>query len=401
MTEQNDVDELVPDPSNLTLNNSLGTQSDAAPQELPATVHHPVVLTATASTNPHTALQELVKVDEELRLWLDHTSFFDLAHRKRVLGGVRELQRLEAEKAKVLEMIQSSKPSGQPASEPSLSANSTLTRKELHSGEDAACGIVSPPREPAAYARSRPDAMVPMMGETEQLSGRLGPGKTDTRYFLVKSSNTTNVYMSRRDGLWITQAKNGPLFTQAFRECRSVVLFFSINKSKAFQGYAKMTSAPDHSIPHPPWIVSTTHDMHTTAPFRIDWINEAETPFSQVGDLKNPYNEYNPVFVGRDGQEYSEDCGRFMMGVMDRVKATQGSHAPGTPAGAHASRQKSKAEARRRYATAAGPASSGSQPRDVGLRASRWRPQAPSPVFLSLDPQPVHNGEEDLLLDYP
>ncbi|KID77876.1 YTH domain-containing protein 1 [Metarhizium brunneum] len=399
MTEQNDVNELVPDLSNLTLNNSFSTQSDAASHELPATIHHPVVLTA--PTNPHTALQELVKVDDELRLWLDHTGFFDLAHRKRVLDGVRELQGLEAERAKVLEKIQSSKPSGQPVSDPSLSANSTPTLKKLHFREDAAYGIASPPREPAAHARSRPDVMVPMMGDTEQLSGRLGPRRIDTRYFLVKSSNTTNVYMSRRDGLWITQAKNGPLFTQAFRECRSVVLFFSINKSKAFQGYAKMTSAPDHSIPHPPWIVSTTNDMHTTAPFRIDWINEAETPFSQLGDLKNPYNEYNPVFVGRDGQEYSEDCGRFMMGVMDRVKAAQGSHAPCAPTGAHASRQKSKAEARRRYAAAAGLASSGSQPRDVGLGGSRWRPQAPSPVFLSLDSEPVHHGEEDLLLALP
>ncbi|KHN99034.1 YT521-B-like family protein [Metarhizium album ARSEF 1941] len=344
MTEHDNANESAPDPSNTTPTDSSGTPSDAAPQKL-------------------------LVVDDELKLWLDHTGFFDLAHRKRVLDGVRELHGLEAEKAKVLKKIQSSKPSGQPASEPCPSANSTSIQKKRHTREDAVHGAVSLPY---------------------------------SRYFLVKSSNTTNVYMSRRDGLWITQAKNGPLFTQAFRECRSVVLFFSINKSKAFQGYAKMTSAPDRGIPQPPWIVHTTMNMHTTAPFRIDWLNESETPFSQLSGLKNPYNEYNAVFVGRDGQEYPEDCARFMMGVMDRVKLTRGSHAPGISSTAHAGRQKSKADVTRRLASAAGLSCPGGQPRADGLSGSRWRrPGTPSPLSLSLDLEPGHDGDEDLLLDYP
>ena len=38
-------------------------------------------------------------------------------------------------------------------------------------------------------------------------------------------------------GLWVTQAKNGAVFTKAFLECQSVILFFSINKSHCFQGF--------------------------------------------------------------------------------------------------------------------------------------------------------------------
>ncbi|KAG5993743.1 hypothetical protein E4U54_003279, partial [Claviceps lovelessii] len=118
--------------------------------------------------------------------------------------------------------------------------------------------------------------------------------------------------------LWITQTKNGPLLTQAFRECRAVVLFFSVNKSKAFQGYAQMTSLPDPTIPLPPWIASTATDMHTTPPFHIHWINTTETPFHELSHLKNALNEHLAVSVGRDGQEYPADCGRRMVQLMER-----------------------------------------------------------------------------------
>lgn len=80
-----------------------------------------------------------------------------------------------------------------------------------------------------------------------------------------------------------------------------------------------MSSLPSSNIPKPDWVINT--DLRATDPFRVDWINEVETEFSQIGDLKNPLNEMNPVFVGRDGQEFGEECGRKMMGIMDRVKA--------------------------------------------------------------------------------
>ena len=38
-------------------------------------------------------------------------------------------------------------------------------------------------------------------------------------------------------GLWITQDKNGELLTEAFETCKNVILFYSVNNSKAIQGY--------------------------------------------------------------------------------------------------------------------------------------------------------------------
>lgn len=38
-------------------------------------------------------------------------------------------------------------------------------------------------------------------------------------------------------GTWATQKKNLDTLTEAYKTCRNVILFFSVNNSKAFQGY--------------------------------------------------------------------------------------------------------------------------------------------------------------------
>lgn len=77
-----------------------------------------------------------------------------------------------------------------------------------------------------------------------------------------------------------------------------------------------MTSAPDPTLSRPDWIqkINLTSVTH---PFRVEWINTAETDFDDVGDLKNPLNEFRSVVVGRDGQEYPADCGRKMIALMN------------------------------------------------------------------------------------
>lgn len=170
-----------------------------------------------------------------------------------------------------------------------------------------------------------------------------------------------------------------------------------------------MASPPDRSIPHPSWIATTTHDMHATPPFHVDWINEAETPFTHLGDLKNPLNEYQPVFVGRDGQEYSEDCGRRMMQVMDRIKAAEA----GYPAMSSATLALGKTPKRfdmknpfvasaaaEAAATAAAATTKTTTTTTNGLQGSRWK-RGGEPVFLRLSPEPTRlESEEDLLVDY-
>ncbi|EHK21501.1 uncharacterized protein TRIVIDRAFT_152392, partial [Trichoderma virens Gv29-8] len=138
----------------------------------------------------------------------------------------------------------------------------------------------------------------------------------ESRYFLVKSFNMTNVEMSQRDGLWITSETNGIRFAHAFQQYKNVFLIFSVNKSKAFQGYARMTTLPTASIPPAKWM--STISWEPSAPFRIQWLNTRRTEFWKLGELRNPLNDGEPVFVGRDGQEFPEACGRKMLRVMDR-----------------------------------------------------------------------------------
>lgn len=40
-------------------------------------------------------------------------------------------------------------------------------------------------------------------------------------------------------GIWTTQVQNGEILSDAFSKCKNVILFFSINKSRAFQGYVR------------------------------------------------------------------------------------------------------------------------------------------------------------------
>jgi hypothetical protein len=40
-------------------------------------------------------------------------------------------------------------------------------------------------------------------------------------------------------GIWVTQLKNTGKIIDAFKTCENVMLVFSVNQSKAFQGYVR------------------------------------------------------------------------------------------------------------------------------------------------------------------
>ncbi|POR37356.1 Uncharacterized protein TPAR_02433 [Tolypocladium paradoxum] len=287
------------------------------------------------------SLQRLLLHNADLALWLEHTRFFDLAHRERVLSGLRKLKSMEEERAKLLQELHGS--TGGLMQSPAAQTSSLTQSPAAQSTTEVTTSKPLPPPSPTYFASSTPTSasgsihggftadrtMAPPLplAATSTIKGTPGYFKprrhlahavTDSRFFLVKCSNTANVYMSQRDvsGLWVTQAKNGPAFTEAFKDCQSVILFFSINKSRGFQGFARMVSAPDPTIAKPDWIQKINLTA-VTDPFRVEWINTAETDFDDVGELKNPMNEYRSVVVGRDGQEYPPECGRKMIALMN------------------------------------------------------------------------------------
>ncbi|KAL7807237.1 YT521-B-like domain-containing protein [Trichoderma gracile] len=357
--------------------------------------------------------------DSDLKLWLQHTGFFDIEHRQKVLIALRKLRDIDEQRSKIVSEMrastdfylvsptpQSSATLASPSSSLSLAAQKRRqsgvydysdSRSGVFAGSGGRCGSeissltrgagsdngsmafelgrsaslqeldAAPPsvasmQNPQPAVEATPSPVDPDDDNQETKSSPLRSGwfepkgatsppvlgwgrsldavrphpskgkaaskypltqslssvpKQESRYFLVKSFNVSNVEMSQRDGLWITKAKNGSLFASAFKQHKNVYLIFSINKSKAFQGYARMTSAPDAAIPPAKWMGNITWEA--SDPFRIEWLSTRRTEFWKLGDLKNPLNDGKPVFVGRDGQEYPEACGRKMIRILDRA----------------------------------------------------------------------------------
>ncbi|KAH8811990.1 YT521-B-like domain-containing protein [Xylogone sp. PMI_703] len=146
------------------------------------------------------------------------------------------------------------------------------------------------------------------------LRGYRRGGRGDVRYFIVKSFNEANVANCIEDGVWTTQVQNGEIFKRAFETCKNVILVFSINKSRAFQGYARMESIPG-SVPDPSW----TKSIHweDAGSFKVRWLVIHTTRFNLVGHLKNSLNDNLAVLVGKDGQEIEEKCGDELIRIID------------------------------------------------------------------------------------
>jgi hypothetical protein len=81
--------------------------------------------------------------------------------------------------------------------------------------------------------------------------------------------------------IWTTQLQNGEIFKEAFKNCNNVILVFSINKSRAFQGYARMESLPG-SVEVPSW--QKAINWESAGAFRVRWLVVCSTRFHRVGE---------------------------------------------------------------------------------------------------------------------
>lgn len=63
----------------------------------------------------------------------------------------------------------------------------------------------------------------------------------ETRFFVIKSNNLENVGISKSQGVWSTLPQNEANLNQAYRECRNVLLIFSVKESGKFAGFARMS----------------------------------------------------------------------------------------------------------------------------------------------------------------
>eukprot|EP00830_Metopus_es_P014423 TRINITY_DN3830_c0_g1_i1.p1 TRINITY_DN3830_c0_g1~~TRINITY_DN3830_c0_g1_i1.p1 ORF type:complete len:383 (+),score=52.31 TRINITY_DN3830_c0_g1_i1:42-1190(+) len=148
------------------------------------------------------------------------------------------------------------------------------------------------------------------------------------KYFLMKSCYAENIIVSQKKGIWATTPKNTAKLAQAFIYQDNVFLFFSVNKSGSFQGYARMESMPHerHSSGH----FGAMENCFLGPCFRLNWLNTHTLPFEKAEEIVNLLNDNMPVtsnfardicIVSRDGQELSSVAGKSLCAALDKEQA--------------------------------------------------------------------------------
>ncbi|KAA8514848.1 hypothetical protein F0562_018027 [Nyssa sinensis] len=136
-----------------------------------------------------------------------------------------------------------------------------------------------------------------------------------SRYFIVKSCNRENLELSVQQGLWATQRSNEAKLNEAFDSVENVILIFSVNRTRHFQGCAKMTSKIVGSVGGGNW--KYAHGTaHYGRNFSVKWLKLCELSFHKTRHLRNPYNENLPVKISRDCQELEPSIGEQLASLL-------------------------------------------------------------------------------------
>ncbi|XP_022639236.1 30-kDa cleavage and polyadenylation specificity factor 30 isoform X2 [Vigna radiata var. radiata] len=98
------------------------------------------------------------------------------------------------------------------------------------------------------------------------------PKNRATMYFIVKSCNRENLELSVQQGVWATQRCNESKLNEAFDSMENVILIFSVNRTRHFQGCAKMTSRIGGSVAGDNWKYAGT--AHYGRNFSVKWLKD-------------------------------------------------------------------------------------------------------------------------------
>lgn len=132
-----------------------------------------------------------------------------------------------------------------------------------------------------------------------------------TKFFVITSNNGENVVKSVQYSVWATQRKNEQKLNDFYRTSRAVILIFSVNKSGAFQGYARMRSF-------------TGKTRCEKDPFNgfgklfdVEWLRLTDLEVREVQHLRNVLDDNRQVGFSRDGQELAHEVGAELCRLVD------------------------------------------------------------------------------------
>ena len=96
--------------------------------------------------------------------------------------------------------------------------------------------------------------------------------KGRTRFFIVKSFDHESIQLSIDQGVWSTSAGPTKKLTNAYRNADHVILIFSVNESRSYQGFAVMESEPDQNY-KPEYFMNTEESpIQFSDNFKVRWI---------------------------------------------------------------------------------------------------------------------------------
>ncbi|KAI1211198.1 YTH-domain-containing protein [Annulohypoxylon truncatum] len=135
------------------------------------------------------------------------------------------------------------------------------------------------------------------------------------RFFVMRSGSWNNLYNSMEDGIWATNVTKADMLGEALSQGITVVLFFAVNHSHGFQGYAVMKSAPSKDVYHPNWWYNVKWKI--SEPFEVEWIVMEHVETTRVSHILNGLNYDLPVTRSANGQELSYSAGLQMVTVIN------------------------------------------------------------------------------------
>ncbi|CAI5479552.1 unnamed protein product, partial [Closterium sp. Yama58-4] len=117
--------------------------------------------------------------------------------------------------------------------------------------------------------------------------------------------------------MWATHRNNEGKLNEAYESCDSVILIFSVNETRHFQGCALMMSRIGAVVGGGPWKYAQRMGSYGQN-FRIRWLKLCELSFNKTRHLRNQYNDNQPVKISRDCQEVEPSAGKQLTALLYR-----------------------------------------------------------------------------------
>ncbi|KAL8270858.1 hypothetical protein Esti_005229 [Eimeria stiedai] len=151
---------------------------------------------------------------------------------------------------------------------------------------------------------------------------------TDTRYFIIRSSTDFNVDVSMQRGVWATIPRNETRLAQAVQEARSVVLFFRVQSSPSWSGYALMKNAPGQGSCPSSVFAGRSGRPFVGRTFDVEWIRKIPLNVEKTRHLVNRFNNGESVNRAMDGQLVDPEAGRALVYLFEEAYMAAGGCPP-------------------------------------------------------------------------